>query len=158
MGKDEAFAALERHFEQHYGKIDTPKRREKKRKRDQTDVIPEEHEQFEDADEWHGIDNAPPAIVPKIITFTEPGTSDDEVSAPSAFLVRPHNPALIPPVLPNPQTKSLNHAKKHPLALPRQRNREPKKRHRPPTSPPRIESPLRTVHFHPPRPLAPPHS
>ena len=93
MSKD-ALAALQRHFEEQYGKLDLGHARGKKRKRKQVKEEAEEEKAQSDSEEWQGIENGEDneqeqTIQPEVIVFKD-DTQDDNVSVmkSSAFMVR----------------------------------------------------------------------
>src|SRR5579871_623987 len=93
MSKD-ALAALRRHFEEEYGKLDLGHARGKKRKRKQVIEEAEEEKAQSDSEEWQGIENGEDneqeqTIQPEVIVFKD-DTQDDNVSVmkSSAFMVR----------------------------------------------------------------------
>ena len=71
MTKD-PFAALQRHFEEQYGKLGLSGSRKKKQKRGHLDPDPQE-EALESEEEWLGVerDLSPSTHKPTVITFTE---------------------------------------------------------------------------------------
>lgn len=94
MSKD-ALTALHRHFEQQYGKLEFQEARGKKRKRKEPRKEPEEkvESDFEDEEEWQGIqdddDNVEEKPEPEVVIFND-GTQSDDISTmkPSSFMVR----------------------------------------------------------------------
>ena len=94
MSKD-ALTALHRHFEQQYGKLEFQEARGKKRKRKELRKEPEEkvESDFEDEEEWQGIqdedDNVEEKPEPEVVIFND-GTQSDDISTmkPSSFMVR----------------------------------------------------------------------
>jgi hypothetical protein len=92
-----ALTALQKHFEEQYGKLEVPRARGKKRKRGNVGVTPPEEEQAQSDEEWQGIRDEEEKIqpqqnklpTPEVITFTESGENAGEVATPSGFLVYP---------------------------------------------------------------------
>jgi superfamily II DNA/RNA helicase len=83
MTKD-PLAALQKHFEERYGKLDVTLSRPKKRKRSHADVEPQETAIESEEEEWQGIrslaDTSESTFKPQIISFTETTDMTEEVT------------------------------------------------------------------------------
>lgn len=94
MTTPDPLAALRRHFEDEYGKLDISIRK-KKRKRGLPESIYQNKEAAKHlADEWQGINDEiqekpPPTITPQIITFfdTNEANSGSEIALHKTFMV-----------------------------------------------------------------------
>jgi hypothetical protein len=91
---EDALLALQRHFEEQYGKLEMPGTRKKKRKRTEEEERPEE-KVADSEDEWGGIqDDSVLQQDPKVVEYKDT-TSIDEVDTKSykSFMVR-HAPCF----------------------------------------------------------------
>lgn len=89
MTKD-PLTALQRHFEEQYGKLEEVGNRNKKRKRSHIDMRPEKTVSDSD-EEWQGIqtiDNSQPKVEPQVVSFTEmTEIAEDEIVSYKSFMV-----------------------------------------------------------------------
>lgn len=87
---EDPLTALQRHFEEQYGKLEVGGSRKKKRKRDHIEVKPQEIVS-ESEEEWQGIqtvDYSPPTFAPQIVSFTETTeATEEEVASYKSFMV-----------------------------------------------------------------------
>jgi hypothetical protein len=72
--KEDPLTALQRHFEEQYGKLDIPGVKSKKRKRRQVEETQKDDSWVSSDEEWNGIEstvNVQPEPSPRVISFTD---------------------------------------------------------------------------------------
>jgi len=87
---EDPLTALQRHFEEQYGKLDVGGRK-KKRKRSHVEVEPPKEVPTDSDKEWQGIqsvENPQSTMEPQIISFTETTeVTEEEVTSYKSFMV-----------------------------------------------------------------------
>ena len=89
--KKDPLTALQKHFEEQYGKLDVTLWRAKKRRRSNADVGPQDTA-IESEEEWQGIkslvDTPESTFKPQIVSFTETtDMTEEEVTSYKSFMV-----------------------------------------------------------------------
>jgi hypothetical protein len=110
---EDPLTALQRHFEEQYGRLELPGSKSKKRKRGQIDVEPQEEVVVESEAEWLSVRDDTCALEATVITFTEHHEVIEEspVTTHNSFMVnRFLEPAEnSPPRSPNLQFQRKRH-------------------------------------------------